>query len=202
MFDKPKHVIDSGLECIRACPAHKEVGFIMSTDVIDMLEYLQQTFKDVEFLVYGNATLSGKIYKLDDIVIPEQKVGYSHVNQVKATGIYNTVIHKHPGDANFFSLADENFINSNHTFSLLIGSKDLEDIIGQHKIKTDCGRYLICRLNIYKEKRSPTVDENFIEQIKNIKREGTIIDIFNKISNNIEKRNKKYGKNNVCGKKI
>ena len=168
-LDKSK-VFDSGLACIEKCPFDKDIDFEVSREVGDKLEYLQSQFKDVEFLVYGNAEKTEKEnkYVLKEIIIPKQKVGTISVDNIKPEDNYNTVLHKHPGDNPYgFSLDDDRYINNNHQFSLLIGSKDLYKIIGVASIKTDCGRYFKCKMNITLGNRNID-DKNFLESISNI----------------------------------
>ncbi len=146
-----KYVIDSGKEIISHCPfENMRVKLELNGDAVLKLRYLQEKFKDVEFLVYGNARKVGDLcYILDDIVVPEQVVGGASVDDIKALGNYNTVVHKHPGNATGFSGTDEQYINSNHDFSVVIGEDSkLNHTNGVASIKIDCGRYMKAKLEI------------------------------------------------------
>lgn len=168
--DNKDMVFDSGLECIDKCPFDNVINFELHRNVSDKLEYLQDQFKDVEFIVYGN---SEKIenenkYILKEIYIPKQKVGHANVDDVKIENNYDTVLHKHPGDEPYgFSYDDSKYINSNHSFSILIGSKNLCKIIGIARIKTDCGRYFMHEMNVILGNRD-IADQKFLDDIKNI----------------------------------
>lgn len=169
-------VFDSGLECIDKCPFDDIINFELHRDIADQLEYLQNQFKDTEFIVYGN---SEKIDKnkciLKDIYIPKQKVGHANVDEIKIENNYDTVIHKHPGDdPGGFSYHDNKYINSNHSFSILIGSKNLCRIIGIARIKTDCGRYFMHNMNVTLGKRN-IADQKFLDGIKNIQVDKSIV---------------------------
>lgn len=146
-----KYVIDSGKECISECP-HKNMRakIELNGDAVLKLRYLQDKFKDVEFLVYGNARkLDNLSYLLEDIVVPEQIVGVASVNNISIIGTYNTVIHKHPGNSTGFSSTDEEFVNANHDFSIVIGNDSkLNRINGMATIQVECGRYMKAKLDI------------------------------------------------------
>ena len=146
-----KYVIDSGKEIISECP-HKNIRpkMELTGNAVLKLRYLQDKFKDVEFLVYGNATkIDGFNYVLDDIVVPEQVVGLASVDNIIVKGQYNTVIHKHPGNSTGFSAIDEQFINSNHDFSIVIGNDNkLNNTNGNASIQIECGRYMKAKLDI------------------------------------------------------
>lgn len=146
-----KYVIDSGKEVINRCPHEgMRVNIELNGDAVLKLRYLQDKFKDVEFLVYGNARkLENNSYILEDIVVPEQVVGVASVDDIKPEGNYNLVIHKHPGGATGFSATDEQFVNSNHDFSIVIGDDTkLKNINGIASIQIECGRYMKAKLDI------------------------------------------------------
>jgi hypothetical protein len=151
-----KYVIDSGKECIQHCPYEKiRPKMELTGDAVLKLRYLQDKFPDVEFLVYGNATKINKevlddfSYQLDDVIVPEQVVGIASVDNIVVTGNFNTVIHKHPGQYTGFSSADEETVNSNHDFSIVIGNNNkLKNSNGSACIKIDCGRYMKAPLEV------------------------------------------------------
>lgn len=164
-------VIDSGKICIEKCP-HEDTKtkYLICGDAVLKLRYLQHQFKDVEFLVYGNSIkLADNSYKLEDVVVPEQVVGHASVDNVVVVGTYNTVLHKHPGNMTNFSSTDDEFVNSNHDFSLLIGSSDLKNANGIASIQLECNRYMKVKLDI--DIVVPmSKDEEFIKSVaKNIK---------------------------------
>ncbi len=165
----PDEIFTSGLDIISVCPFNKTIDFEISRNVSDKLEFLQQEFQNVEFLVYGNATKVGDAkYLLNEIIIPKQKVGGASVDDVKVDGSFNTVIHKHPGaNPMGFSYQDEIYVNGNHEFSLLIGSSHMYNVIGTARIKTDCGKYFKCDVKVRVGKRQ-IADETFVKSVDNI----------------------------------
>lgn len=164
-------VIDSGKICIDKCPhENTKTKYLICGDAVLKLRYLQNHFKDVEFLVYGNSIKCGEdSYKLEDVIVPEQVVGHASVDNVVVIGTFNTVIHKHPGNMTNFSSIDDEFVNSNHDFSLLIGSNDLKNANGIACIQVECSRYMKVKLDI--DIVVPmSKDEEFIKSVaKNIK---------------------------------
>lgn len=163
-------VWDTKIECISDCPHKTEIKIKISMQVVLKLTYLQQQFPSHEFTVYANTTKKDDEYLLEDIVIPKQKVSYAAVNEIIIDGNYNTIIHKHPGDKpGGFSGVDDEFANSNHDFSVLIGSKGLDKIIGTSRIKTECGKFM--RVPLKFEVTLPSVtDEKFLSEVNNIER--------------------------------
>ena len=146
-----KYVIDSGKEVVARCPhENMRVRMELNGNAVLKLRYLQDKFRDVEFLVYGNATkIRDFEYILEDIVVPEQVVGPISVDNISTKGNYNCVIHKHPGDATGFSSVDEQYINSNHDFSIVIGNnRKLDNTNGMASIKIECGRYMKAKLDM------------------------------------------------------
>ena len=146
-----KYVIDSGKEVITRCPhENMRVKMELTGSAVLKLRYLQDKFKDVEFLVYGNATkIDNFSYVLDDIVVPEQVVGPVSVDNILTKGNYNCVLHKHPGNSTGFSGTDEQYINSNHDFSIVIcNDSKLNNINGMASIQIECGRYMKAKLDI------------------------------------------------------
>jgi len=176
-------VFNSGIVIIKSCPAVKPIKFEISRDVSDKLEYLQAHFPNVEFLVYGHAEKIGNTneFQLKDIVIPNQTAYPALVKNVEQKGSFNTVIHKHPGDnPGGFSNTDIEYINSNHTFSLVIGSKNMENIVSSCRMFTDCQKYILCPIDVHIAPRLYVDDDKFRASISNIK---TKIDFFDTISN-------------------
>ena len=167
-------VWDTGITCIDDCHHKSEkTKMQLSLDVYLKLEHLQKTFPDVEFLVYGNAEQqpdNGGIFLIKDITIPKQKVGMGSIDDVQCEGHWNTVIHKHPGDTpGGFSRDDDEYVNMNHDFSLLIGSKDLSKIMGVGRKKTDCGKWIRVPLDITLE--VPEIsDKFFLSSLNNIEK--------------------------------
>lgn len=163
-----KFVIDSGKECLVHCPHENMTANLeINGNAVLKLRYLQDKFKDVEFLVYGNARKIDNLdYLIDDIVIPEQVVGAASVDNIKIEGNYNTVIHKHPGNVIGFSSIDEEYVNANHDFSIIIGNDTkLSSIKGIASIQIDCGRYMKAKLDI--DVVIPgSKDEEFIKSAK------------------------------------
>lgn len=170
-------VVDSGIECVDRCPhENKEQTLRMSSVVLAKLQYLQDSFPNDEFLVYGDAKMvSVDEYMLNDIVIPEQKVGAVSVDDIKIAGTYNTVIHKHPSTHNHnFSRTDEEFVNSNHMFSILIGRDTLTNITGRSRIKMECNRYMNQKLKIVFDFLKD-VPDTFKDEMKNIKQNKSVV---------------------------
>ena len=163
-----KFVIDSGKEVIAHCPHENlRAKLEINGNAVLKLRYLQDKFKEVEFLVYGNARkISDLNYLLDDIFVPEQVVGVASVDNIKMEGNYNAVIHKHPGNSTGFSGTDEEYINSNHDFSVVIGNDTkLNHTNGLASIQIECGRYMKAKLDIDIVIPS-TKDDEFIKSAK------------------------------------
>lgn len=177
-------VWDTGITCIDTCHHIKEkIKLHITVDTILKLEHLQKEFPDVEFLVYGNAEQQPNgIFLIKDIVVPKQTVGMATVDDVECDNHYNTVIHKHPGDTpGGFSHDDEEYVNLNHDFSLLIGSKDLSKIMGVGRKKTDCGKWMRVPLDINVD--FPAIsDKFFLSSVSNITKKvyGTYVYTPNK----------------------
>lgn len=163
---------DTGLECISECP-HKQNGLKMYLFpiVASKLIHLQTKFKNTEFLVAGNAEEYGKdTYLLTDIVIPQQSVGGASVDDIIYDKPYNTVIHKHPGThPGGFSSNDEDTINSNHDFSIVIGSDGLQNMKGVGRVKVECGRFMKTELTVDIMLPGTEKDKVFNDSIANIK---------------------------------
>ncbi len=163
-------VWDTGITCIDACHHIKEkIKLRLTVETYLKLEHLQKEFPDVEFLVYGNAEQqTDGIFLIKDIVVPKQTVAMASVDDVECDNHYNTVIHKHPGDTpGGFSHDDDEYVNLNHDFSLLIGSKDLSKIMGVGRKKTDCGKWMRVPLDINVE--FPAIsDKFFLSSVTNI----------------------------------
>lgn len=165
-------VWDTGITCIDDCHHKSEkIKLCISLDTYLKLEHLQKAFADVEFLVYANAELqTDGAFLIKDIIIPKQTVGMASVDDVQCDNHFNTVIHKHPGDApGGFSRDDEEYVNMNHDFSLLIGSKNLSNVIGVGRKKTDCGRWIRIPLDI--DINVPEISDTFfLSSVNNIEK--------------------------------
>lgn len=163
---------DTGLQCINECP-YKTNGLTMLIYpmVASKLVYLQNKFKHNEFLAAGNAEkINDKAYLLTDITVPAQTVGSASVDNIVYDKPYNTVIHKHPGaNPGGFSHSDEETLNSNHDFSIVIGSDGLGGMKGVARIKVECGRYMKTDLEVNIYLPDVMKDDTFIKSIENIK---------------------------------
>lgn len=163
-------VWDTHIECISECPHKSEMKIKLSVNVVLKLGHLQREFPHHEFTVYANTIVKEKEHILEDIIIPKQKVSYASVSDIETNGNYNTIIHKHPGDnPGGFSGIDNEFANSNHDYSILIGSKGLDKVLGTARIKTDCGKFM--RIPLKLEVMLPSVtDEKFLSEVNNIEK--------------------------------
>jgi len=105
------------------CPYRRKWTIIIPFSIHVKIMALDQLF-DTEFLVYLGGNIDsdwGRIY-INDIYIPEQQVTYSSV-EVEETNIshqFNGVLHKHPEGLKHFSSIDDDYINANHRFSILL----------------------------------------------------------------------------------
>ena len=189
-------VWDSGISCIDACPHTKGILMNISADVYYKLRHLQGMFRDVEFTVYANAERQDDgTYYIADIVIPKQKVGMASVDDIETNGHYNTIIHKHPGDSpGGFSCIDKEYANSNHDFSVLIGSTNLNNIIGAARILTECKKYMRVPIEV-KAIVPPVTDTFFLESTKNIEKKEVYTSYYSQGNLNVweEKRKDIYG---------
>lgn len=166
-----KGVWDSGITCIKECPHKTEsIELIITLDVYTKLIYLQDKYSDTEFTVFGNAILQqDDSYLLSDITIPKQTVAHSSVDDIEIDGVYNVIIHKHPGDnPGGFSTVDEEYANQNHDISILIGSKNLDTYVAVARKLTKCGCYIRVPISI-KTLRNTITDKFFLDSVeKNI----------------------------------
>lgn len=169
-YRKPK-IWDSGISCISDCPHKDGIDLRVALEVYLKIEYLQKEFTDVEFTVYGNSILEEDgTYILKDIVIPKQMAGHSSVDDIQCDSHYNTIIHKHPGETpGGFSADDREYANKNHDFSILIGSRGMNGVIGEARIKTECNKYMQVPLRVQVELPKVT-DSFFLESVKNIEK--------------------------------
>lgn len=170
VFTRPKVWGDTGLKCITECP-HKVKGktILLYPIVISKLRYLQTKFSNTEFLVAGTAEeLTEDTYILTDVVFPKQERGYASVDNIEYDKAYNLVIHKHPGkNPGGFSGGDEDTINGNHDFSIVIGSDSIVDAKGVCRVKVECGHYMTTDLKVMIALPDISHDKAFIDSVNN-----------------------------------
>lgn len=163
-------VWESKIDCITECPHKSKLKIHISLEVVLKLQYLQTQFPDHEFTVYGDMLLQDEKYILNDIIIPKQTVSFAAVDDIVVEGNHNTIIHKHPGKTpGGFSGTDNEFANSNHDFSILIGSEGLNGVLGIARKKVECGRLMKAELEFVITTPSVT-DEKFLSSINNIEK--------------------------------
>lgn len=99
----------------------KSVTCIIPSRILDAMRTIESKMnKALEFsLLLKGEYDNNKLYVSDEFYIPKQTVSAAAVNYEEDVPGWNGVIHRHPTGCKSFSGTDENFINSNFTFSLL-----------------------------------------------------------------------------------
>ena len=105
------------------------------------------------------------IYIVKDCVIPDQEVTSTSVKVLNPPKGSYGVIHAHQfTSSKFFSNTDDEYVNSNNVFSLVINGNG--EIIGKSRLDLPCGNYLLkdCEIEILLSKEER--DENIVSEVK------------------------------------
>lgn len=126
--------------------APESIDVFITPLVTHKIKILMENYPSLEWLAYLIG--SNDDYIIEDIYIPKQKVTGVDVN-VDVEERINTpiigIIHSHHNMSATFSGIDHDGVNKNHDVSLLVTHKDM---IGQVRLKTECGSYVIVQANI------------------------------------------------------
>jgi len=177
-----------------ACPHAKNVTLFMNERDLNKILKLEQEFDTVEFSIYFNV----KPYTVDDIeghiiselIIPNQivsSVTIDYTDNLHTDG----VLHKHPSGCNSFSGVDDEFINANHDYSLLLVDKEFKE--GISRIKTPCGCLLSSGINMQILLEENKELDDFIEEAKE-----KIKKYVHKVTTTISKHFSGWTPNVVC----
>ena len=105
------------------------------------------------------------IYTVKDYVIPDQEVTSTSVKVLDPPAGSYGVIHAHQfTSSKFFSNTDEEYVNSNNVFSLVINGSG--EIIGKSRLNLPCGNFLLkdCEIEILLSEEEK--DENIVSEVK------------------------------------
>ncbi len=131
-----------GIRVYTECPFKKDVDTILvDVTVLRACNILNDMFRSTEWLLYCELDeLEGYPY-VHSPVIPRQEVTSSSVEVTEPMN-KPVVIHSHHSMQASFSNTDDEYINSNHTLSLLYTStKKLCE--GKMRVRMPCGEYLL-----------------------------------------------------------
>ncbi len=153
----------SDIEMADQCPEMKDKGkIILDAGVYDQISAIIDAVKHNEFLayLYGKETDDG--YVVNKISIPYQEVTAATV-KVKQPERSPGVLHKHPGSYTNprFSGVDDDNVNLNHEFSIVINEK--REMYAEMRKKVKCGLYVTLKPEIVIGKKK--ISTKFIGKI-------------------------------------
>ena len=106
------------------------------------ISLLMDKFPDKEWLGYLIGDVQDNVFLIRNIVVPEQEVTGASVEVLKfpvGTKDIIGVMHSHNTMSAYFSGVDNDYINSNHSLSLVISDKGMK---GTARFKTPCGVFI------------------------------------------------------------
>lgn len=119
------------------------------------------------YLTYEKEEKGNQItYTVKDYVVPDQEVTSTSVKVLDPPKGSYGVIHAHQfTSSKFFSDTDDEYVNSNNVFSLVINGNG--EIIGKSRLDLPCGNYLLkdCEVEILLSDEEK--DENIVSEVKN-----------------------------------
>jgi len=128
--------------------APASVNVYISELVKYKISLLMNKFNSLEWLAYVTGSMDEDGYIVEDLYIPKQMVTSVDVHVDPSDTIGTPIIgilHSHHNMSLRFSGIDHDGVNKNHDVSLLVTHKGM---IGQVRIKTECGSYVIVPANI------------------------------------------------------
>ena len=168
-------VIDNDDDILKEprCPFMSEEPWtiLLMPEVHAFIQKLDEKITTTEFLVY----LKGKIDKnkrqiiVTGYYLPKQQVSSSTVDVLESSVApqYNGVLHKHPRGVSHFSSTDEEYVNVNHEFSILLEDGEYKEAVVL--VKLPCGYHIhqeaIVKLYVQLPE-IPEIDELIKEKIK------------------------------------
>jgi len=166
-FDRSR-IWNSDRKIIRSCSLCRDQKYEILIP-LNLYSLFRKLVKEIstEWLLYlkfeKEETGSLTRFRITDYIVPDQRVTYSSVEVLHAPSGELGVIHAHQfSSSSFFSAIDEEYVNSNNAFSLVINRNG--DLLGGVRIQLPCGNYLFkeCEINIL----YPEIPETVIEDIK------------------------------------
>lgn len=147
------------------CPAlRKDVkAHLVLPDTI--WTHIQELTKeiDTEWLGYlrGDYSDDGMSLHVKEIIIPKQEVTGASVVVKEDVNNVQGVVHSHNSMGVFFSGTDDDYINSNNAFSLVVNKKGEHEATARVKLK--CGYYIRknCDVDVMRK-----IDKAFMEKAK------------------------------------
>lgn len=119
-------------------------------------------YTQTEWLGYLDFTVDGGTIRVTGMTVPKQKVSVADVEPVEAQ-VGKGVIHAHPGGGiPSFSNTDEELLNPNNEFSIVI-SRDMK-MTAVAKVKLPCGMMSLAKASVEVEGIEP--DSDFYEKNK------------------------------------
>ena len=136
---------DSGQQFVRNCEVD-DVELVINMPPAIWADILSLTEEvDTEWLGYfmGDESIEGdtKAFNITSLVIPEQEVSHGSVSDIKEITGCIGVVHSHANMAAFFSSTDDEFINQNNPFSIVVNKRGDFKAVG--KVELPCGAVLI-----------------------------------------------------------
>ena len=159
---------DSGLELSTdgKCPRIEEAEATKIIIPYDLWMLIMRLTREVdtEWLGYLKADrLETGDWLVTEIEIPEQEVTASSVKP-KETIPAEGVIHSHVDMSAFFSSTDDDYLNSNHDFSIVVNRKGETEAV--QRVKLPCGTLAVVKSKLEVEYPEPEESETFISEAK------------------------------------
>ena len=110
--------------------------------VHNKISLLMDKYPDKEWLGYLQGESEKGVFIINNINIPKQEVTGASVEVLKFPENIKDIIgvmHSHNTMGAFFSSTDDDYINSNHSLSLVVSSKGLK---GTARFKAPCGAFV------------------------------------------------------------
>jgi len=160
----------SELQVHKKCPYNEPIKLVFSEMQIKTIQKMDKEF-ELEFSIYFNVGESKDgSFRITEMWVPEQEVTSVSVDYLDPKDACG-VIHKHPSGMNVFSTTDEEFINANHDFSLLLVDGAIKTATARKKMP--CGSILqIPVKTVIESKQNPEVIK-FVDDAKTKIKERT-----------------------------
>ena len=162
------------------------------TEILVPYEVWQQIISltksiDTEWLGYlGASKLQDGRWQVVDVRVPKQEVSSA---AVKPTETFHSegVVHSHVGMGAFFSSTDDNYLNENHHFSIVVNNRGDSKAIIRHKLP--CGSMTIIEAQV--EVVIPDAPDvtRFVEEAKKNISEKTYTNVYTQNWKNYRNQN-------------
>jgi len=133
---------------------------------------LLQKMGDDEFIVYLPYQRNGNEFRVEDIIVPQQEVSSASVKPSNPPTGQVGVLHSHGVNSSaFFSSTDEEFLNQNNDFSIVIGGNEIKAKV---RVKVPCDKFVKLEAKVEIEEE---LDESFWDRVKDLikKERGVVI---------------------------